>query len=403
MPPEPAAGPSPGELPRLCYVGSLPVEATSASMVLLHRLLETYPPERLRILHARDNPEQPLHPERRLPGVPHQELPATFRRGWVFARRRLPRVFRWALAWHSRRQTVAALQALGNFRPEAVLTIHELFGWATADHLARRTGAQLHLVLHDEWFRNLPMAASLRPWFEARFSEVYRRAQSRLCVCPYMEENYRSRFGAPGTVLYPARGLGSPVHPTPPPGLEVPGPLQVAYGGNVFHRGYWESLGHVASVLAETNGQLHLFGPSAEAARANGLERANVVTHGFTFDLAARLRSLAHVLYLPMTFESREEPNMRVSFPSKLVEYTATGLPLLIHGPAYCSAVRWALDHPGIAAVVTEPGVAPLRAALADLSVPARRRAFAETAIRVAQPLFSPARAEEIFHRALRR
>ena len=62
---------------------------------------------------------------------------------------------------------------------------------------------------------------------------------------------------------------------------------------------------------------------------------------------------------------------MKISFPSKLTDYTATGLPLLIHAPAYSSAVRWARAEHDVAEIVDEPGEAPLRAAI---DAPARRR-----------------------------
>ena len=48
--------------------------------------------------------------------------------------------------------------------------------------------------------------------------------------------------------------------------------------------------------------------------------------------------------------------NMEMAFPSKLADCTATGLPLLIYGPAYCSAVTWARENPGVAEVVETEG-----------------------------------------------
>ena len=52
-----------------------------------------------------------------------------------------------------------------------------------------------------------------------------------------------------------------------------------------------------------------------------------------------------------------------VSFPSKLADYTATGVPLLVMGAVYSSAVRWAREFDGAAAVVVEDdGAEALRA-----------------------------------------
>jgi hypothetical protein len=54
-----------------------------------------------------------------------------------------------------------------------------------------------------------------------------------------------------------------------------------------------------------------------------------------------------------MSFNAVDRANMEISFPSKLTDYTAVGLPLLIYGPHYCSAVQWARENPGVAEVVT--------------------------------------------------
>jgi hypothetical protein len=70
--------------------------------------------------------------------------------------------------------------------------------------------------------------------------------------------------------------------------------------------------------------------------------------------MAARLREEADVLLVPMSFHPDDRANIEVAFPSKLADYTATGLPILIWGPPYCSVVRWALDIGDVAAVVQE-------------------------------------------------
>jgi hypothetical protein len=60
----------------------------------------------------------------------------------------------------------------------------------------------------------------------------------------------------------------------------------------------------------------------------------------------------ADVLFAPMTFAPRSRDNMSVSFPSKLADYTAAGVPILIHAPAHSSAVCWAHMYHPVAVVV---------------------------------------------------
>jgi hypothetical protein len=176
----------------------------------------------------------------------------------------------------------------------------------------------------------------------------------------------------------------------------------VAYGGNIFHRGYWDALRELADALAGIGGQLLVFGPSEADVIKNGLARPNVVAKGFAPKMAEAMRAEANVLYLPMTFEEQERPNMSVSFPSKLAEYTATGLPILIQGPAYCSAVRWARENPGTTEVVSEPGGAALLLSLHRLADPAHRRSLARQAMETGRRYFSFEVASRVFHEALR-
>ena len=75
-----------------------------------------------------------------------------------------------------------------------------------------------------------------------------------------------------------------------------------------------------------------------------GLDLPNIRLGGLlkSDELLRRLRADADVLFVPMSFAADDHDNMRMGFPSKLTDYTAVGLPLLIAGPADCSAVRWA-------------------------------------------------------------
>jgi hypothetical protein len=94
-----------------------------------------------------------------------------------------------------------------------------------------------------------------------------------------------------------------------------------------------------------------------------------------------------------MAYGERDRHNMEISFPSKLADCTATGLPLIIDGPDYCSAVRWARENPGVSEIVTDGSVDGLRAALQQLQDPAVRLRLAREAIRRGKEYFGHDRA----------
>jgi hypothetical protein len=75
-------------------------------------------------------------------------------------------------------------------------------------------------------------------------------------------------------------------------------------------------------------------------------------------------------------------------------------VPLLIYGPAYCSAVIWAHENPGVAeAVESEPELATAIARLAnngDL-----RLALGKRALEIGRRYFSHAHVQKMFYQSL--
>src|SRR5687768_10395858 len=114
----------------------------------------------------------------------------------------------------------------------------------------------------------------------------------------------------------------------------------------------------------------------------------------------AGLREEADALFVPMSFDESDRANMEMAFPSKLADYTATGLPLLIYGPAYCSAVVWARDNQGVAEVVEDK--ADLSDAINRLANdPSHRVALGKRALATGREYFTHARAQQVFHQCI--
>ena len=152
------------------------------------------------------------------------------------------------------------------------------------------------------------------------------------------------------------------------------------------------------------SGQLVIYASlgRAEAARL-GLDLANVEFRGLVPAkiLRERCQEQADFLYLPMSFDEANSVNMKISFPSKLADYTQMGLPLLVYGPKYCSAVQWARKHNGVAEVVDTENDEELLQAVKRLSDPRIRSSLAEEAVRIGDLYFSHSRAELMLFSAL--
>lgn len=384
-------------LPRLLYVADVQVESTQHGSALMFRALEGYPKDRLRIVET----SLPSQPSRRLPGVVYTSAPIG-RRRWLDTR--LHGLYSAWLTGRAAHRADPIIASLSGFKVEAVATVGHGFGWAAAHAIALRLNVPLHLIVHDDWPRVSAIAGGLRQWLDRAFGRVYRAAATRLCVSPFMAEAYERRYGIAGSVMYPSRSEACPVFDAKPArpiaGDQV---LTLGYGGNSGPE-MMVCLEALAAALPG-NARLAVFG----AFDAGAQRRLLALSPSIAFEglvpyqqMIHGLRAIADVLFVPMTFAAADRDNQIVSFPSKLADYTATGLPLLICGPPYSSAVRWARAEGDVAAIVDQPEVSALRAAIAGLrNDPQRRTQLAVNAAAAGRRCFDSSGANAALSRAL--
>jgi glycosyltransferase involved in cell wall biosynthesis len=364
------------------------VEASYHGSALLHRLLSQYPNEQLMVVETASQSQ----PERRLPSVNYISRPIGKAR-WLNTR-----FHPYAVAWFSQTGTRVGrkiVQSMNGFGCEAVLTVAHGFGWLAAAGIAREKNVPLHLVVHDDWPRVAEIASGFHDWLDARFASVYRQARSRLCVSPAMSRAYLKRYGEPAEVLYPSRARDCADFAEPPARLARNGkPFTIAFAGTINSDGYVRALRALQEVLTTVSGRLLIFGPQRIDLNA---EFCGLV---FADELIVRLREEADALFVPMSFDPADRANMELAFPSKLADYTATGLPLLIYGPGYCSAVAWARENDGVAEVVeSEVDLSNTISRLAK--DPAHRVTLGQRALDVGRKYFSYEQVQQTFIRAL--
>jgi glycosyltransferase involved in cell wall biosynthesis len=157
--------------------------------------------------------------------------------------------------------------------------------------------------------------------------------------------------------------------------------------------------------LDDLGGRLVIFGPiTPAAARSSGLDAPNIELEGLlpSERLINVLRQRADALFVPMSFDTADRNNMEVGFPSKLTDYTSVGVPLMVFGPSYCSAVRWAIENDGVAEVVTSESGSALAEALRRLTCdPGHRIALGRKALEVGEAYFSHRVVSEVLSSAL--
>jgi glycosyltransferase involved in cell wall biosynthesis len=289
---------------------------------------------------------------------------------------------------------------IDGFACEGVLTVAHGFGWLAAADFAAKRQLPLHLLVHDDWPRVADVKPRVREWIDARFASVYRQARSRICVSPAMSAAYQARYGAPAEVLYPIRAANCPEFETVPARVgQNEAPFTIAFAGTINSTGYIEALRRLQEALKRVDGRLLIFGPLTKAqAKSVGFNSITEVCGLLSSsELMSRLREQADALFVPMSFDTEDCVNMQMAFPSKLADYTAVGLPLLIYGPHYCSAVVWARENSGVAEIVEREdllseGVARL-ANKPDLRINLGRRA-----LEIGKKYFSHATAQQLFN-----
>jgi hypothetical protein len=383
-------------LPRLLYLGDVPVERGLHGSALLYRLLEVYPKNKLLIVEGSSKSNLNLQ----LSGVEYH----SYKQVWS---RLLQTRF------HSFASSAATLCApvrgrpvpdfVLSFRPQAVFTVVWGYVWAAAAAYAERAKLPLHLVVHDDWPNVEARLVLERRLIDQRLRYWYPKAASRLCVSPYMAEAYCRRYGAAADVLYPSCASDVPIAAEPPVTLRgACDPFTVAFAGTIL-LDYPQALSRMATALRQIGGRLIVYGPKPNGSADSMLEQSNIEMRGQVSspEMIRKCRAEAHTMFVPMSFGEQDRSNMETSFPSKLADSTAVGIPVVIHGPEYCSAVRWASENPGVAEVIAEPTVDALVGALRRLRDPTHRLKLAAQAIDRCKQYFAYNRAASLIYARL--
>jgi len=326
--------PAADNLPRLLYWADLQVAASRGGPMLMHRLLQGWPADKLMVA----TPEAVSSCT--LPGVRKSEPPkAPLRR---LFRSRFAKPWMTALALTEMARTRARggrapawmRREVEQFSPEAILTAGVAGAWMGADALARSLNVPLHMVMHDDHHYSFFWIQGLREKGEQWFGQAYRRSASRFCVSGPMEREYARRFGADGDVLLPSRGPGSLFYTQPRSRTaNASGGIKIFHAGSISGRSF-PQVDAIAGALKAKGHRLILYTASkpSRGFRPQHLEFREFVPSD---QLIRTLHEEADVLLLYTDFSTESRKIVETLFPSKLVDYTAAGVPIVAVAPEY--------------------------------------------------------------------
>jgi glycosyltransferase involved in cell wall biosynthesis len=190
--------------------------------------------------------------------------------------------------------------------------------WAEANHLDHRTVSQTQDLFDETIRRSAAVATASLPM--ARF--------------------YRDRFGVkavPVISSYPRAIARAPVA-----GPRAGEPIVIGMAGQFYAAREWSQLLAALQAVNWTVGGCPVNIVAMGPKRPPSMPAAHVSFLGWkSQEEAIGLLAGCDFLYCPYPFDPSMEEVARLSFPSKLVLYLASGRPVIFHGPAYSSAADY--------------------------------------------------------------
>lgn len=375
------------EPPRVVVISEVIPQTVYAGNILLFRLFNGYPADRLLVVGPR--------PERDA-----TRLPSNYRSikqiGARLDRTRLAKVPRTLDAFGLRRVPLRRVRHLvGDFNADIVLTVAQTLSmYRAAFDYARFARLPLVIIVHDvnDQFEEVFRFAQAR---RRRLNRsIFRAAEKRLCVSPEMAGYIGDLHGVRCDVLYPNRSEDLRPRPSSDAGRLTEEPsLTLGYAGSLAY-GYGRRIAELAPVLEKTGTKLRIFSRDRLRHASTAISERGFAPAEVTWQ---HIRAECDALLLP--YHSLEYALLyRTHFPSKLPEYLALRMPVVIIGPAYATGVVWGRRNPDAAMTLVDPDSRMLEEALAHLRCSATLRInLAEAAYAAGQRDFDPRKIREAF------
>ena len=317
-------------------LSSIIPETYIAGSLLLYRLLRGYPPERLCCIGPAPHPRSRL-----LEATYHALPPPKADRLNVTRLAPLKRSLE-NLGLAGRVALRSVSEAIRAFRPEVVLTVMDRMNYSEAAlSVSRQLHIPLVLIVHDAVERFEICYRWATGFQRRRCARLYRAAKTRLCINPRHGRILSGAISGCGEVLYPNRSEDLSPRPFQECALlKRPGVITVAYAGTICY-GYGDALLELLPALSRAGVRLRVFGRDNPNWNQPGWEYA-----GFCLqpeETWAQIKATCDAVILPYSWDDWHRVLYSTHFPSKLPEYLALGMPVVISGPAYAAGVAWGL------------------------------------------------------------
>jgi len=234
--------------------------------------------------------------------------------------------------------------------------------------ISRLSGTQFYPYLFDDYGtkwtrpREKAFARRVEPF-------LLKRAAGIIVPNEFLGDDLQRRYGVRSTVV--RNPCDVPAY-EPTRGEVVDDarrPAAIVFTGAVYHAHYgaFRHLLEAISLVGADTARLHLYTASEpEILAEQGLSGPITFHPQVPAESVPPIQQAAHVLFLPLAFDSPYPDIVRTSAPAKMAEYLAAGRPILVHAPADSFVSSYFRCH-GCGVVVDESDPAALARALERL------------------------------------
>jgi glycosyltransferase involved in cell wall biosynthesis len=385
VPPDSDQGPA-GRTPRLLSVGEFPPSNHHGGSILLKRLLDKHPTDRLTVITSQIgmNASQ----DTGLIKCAHIVMPMAGQSRNPLARIMVRAVNCLGLAMVALR----TMTEVKRKRIEAVITIVQGRYYFAAAFAAWITATPQVTIVHDNFLSaHVSTSALVRAIKRYLTRKILRNAAHIYAVSPEMQRLVLRECGVEPELQLPSTTAATrPADDYTQGGRE--GAPVILFAGLI---GYTvrDCLDLLATLI--TSGQLEQYGLSGATLhlctaltdadrQAYEWNHERIVFRGWVPQSElGRVLASADILFLPYSFTVASRDAVKTAFPSKAADYLAAGKPILVFGPRDSSLVRYASEQ-GFAEIVDEWSPVALAQGIQKIAFsPAYRQRLATRALAV--------------------
>jgi hypothetical protein len=326
-------------LPRLMVICDHPIaQGFLGNSEALFRLLQAYPADKLIVVQTSgSHPDPALQVECRnysLALSPWARLTTT----------RLAPITKVLNATHYIWNQRTLAQLAREHRPQAVLTLASGAGWIAARRIANRLKLPLHLLVHDGPAHMGIGLFPIGPIIKNELIAACHQAKTRWSICSDLDDYLTELSGVRGNVLPPLRRVDDV---SPSRVCQDNTTRDAVYFGGLNSIEIAGMLNSCAMAVRGLGGELRVYGAvSPKVMGSQAWKHRHFIHCGFYDDRStflAKCRNKYKFLFLPFTYDGE---TMAYSFPSKLIDYTLCGLPIVVLVPGRSALGTWCRNNP---------------------------------------------------------